>query len=483
MSFLSKNTEKRSKQFRLVKFFAYASFVVLIIFSLPFSMVISQRAKDVLMKSHETYALLLGENLNHQVFQNFVLPITQQFGKMRLREKRQQALMDRIVRNTTHSFKIDLVNIYDIKQGVIAYSTDPSLIGKKVRESLGYKKAVKGENSSRLVSGGDGIWWTGIQRLGAEKKLRTYIPFMGTGHFLGETEHVLGVFELIQDLTQEYESLVRFQYLIFGLSILIMGMIFVALLFIVHKAEKIIDERAREQRELETQLDQAARLAALGQMIAGVSHEIRNPLGIIRSTAELMGSMSAGNESQAKLSGLIVEESSRLNNIVTEFLDFARPQKPHFQDCDLNEILQKNIQFLKNELETKKILLQDGLPPRSLPLLADPQLLYRSFLNIFMNAIQAMENGGTLSLSVSENEDHYRIAIDDDGLGIRDEDLKKIFDPFFSTKDKGSGLGLAIVRNIIEGHNGRIWIESRHETADSEETGTSVFIKLPKHLR
>ena len=328
MSPSNKSTPTKEKQFRLVKFFAYASFIVLIIFSLPYSMVISQRAKDILMKNHETYALLLGQNLNHQVFQNFVLPITRQFGKMRLREQQQQALMDRIVRNTTHSFKIDLVNMYDINQGVIAYSTDPILIGKKVRESLGYKKAVMGQNSSRLVSGGDSILETG--RMGGEKKLRTYIPFMGAGPFLGDTGQVLGVFELIQDLTEEYASLVRFQYLIFGLSILIMGMIFVALLFIVHKAEKTISERAKEQRELEAQLNQAEKLATLGQMIAGVSHEIRNPLGIIRSTAELLGSMSGTNKNQAKLSGLIVEESSRLNNIVTEFLDFARPQTPPF---------------------------------------------------------------------------------------------------------------------------------------------------------
>ena len=443
-------------------------------------MVISQRAKDILMRSHETYALLLGENLNYQVFQNFVLPVTRQFGKMRLREKEQQELMDRIVRNTTHSFKIDLVNIYDINQGVVAYSTDPSLIGKKVRESLGYKKAVKGQNSSRLVSEGDGIWGTGIQRMGGEKKLRTYIPFMGARPFMGDTGHVLGVFELIQDLTQEYESLVQFQYLIFGLSILIMGMIFVALLFIVHKAEKTISERAKEQRELEAQLNQAERLAALGQMIAGVSHEIRNPLGIIRSTAELLGSMSGANESQAKLSSLIIEESSRLNNIVTEFLDFARPQTPHLQDCDLNDILDKNIQFLQPELDTKGISLQDKLTHHPLPLRADPQLLYRSFLNIFMNAIQSMERTGTLSVFVSETKDHYRVTIEDDGSGISAEDLKKIFDPFFSTKDKGSGLGLSIVRNIIEGHRGRIWIESRHKESCVERTGTKVFIQLSK---
>ncbi|MBW1852698.1 MAG: hypothetical protein JRJ15_15005 [Deltaproteobacteria bacterium] len=158
------------------------------------------------MKSYENYALFLGENLNHQVFQNFVLPVTRQFGKIRLREKDQYEWMDRIVRNTTHSFKIDLVNIYDINNGVIAYSTDPSLLGKKIRESLGYKKAVQGENSSRLITGGTSLWGLGIEKMGGEKKLRTYIPFTGIDPFIGDTRHVLGVFEIIQDLTEEYKS-------------------------------------------------------------------------------------------------------------------------------------------------------------------------------------------------------------------------------------------------------------------------------------
>ena len=97
-----------------------------------------------------------------------------------------------------------------------------------------------------------------------------------------------------------------------------------------------------------------------------------------------------------------------------------------------------------------------------------------------MNALQAMEDGGTLSVSVSEDEDYYVVAVEDDGSGIQEEDLKKIFDPFFSTKDKGSGLGLSIVRNIIEGHKGHIWLESHLEASAPEETGTSVFIQLPK---
>ena len=476
-----KHTKTEGRQFRLVKFFAYASFIVLIIFSFPFSMVISQKAKDILMKSYENYALLLGQNLNHQVFQNFVLPVTSQFGKIRLREKVQYEWMDRIVRNTTHGFKIDLVNIYDINNGVIAYSTDPDLLGKKTRESLGYKKAVMGENSSGLISGGDDLWGLGIHKMGGNKKLRTYIPFTGIGPFISETGHVLGVFELIQDLTQEYESLVRFQYLVFGLSILIMGMIFVALLLIVHKAERIIDERAEEQRELEAQLNHAERLAALGEMVAGVSHEIRNPLGIIRSTAELLGTMPGSDESKTRLTRLIIEESSRLNNIVTEFLDFARPQEPNYQDCDLNEILEKNLMFLQPELDKKRISLYNNLNHRSLKLRADPQLLYRSFLNIFVNAIQSMPKGGVITLNVAEENGDYLVSITDSGTGINERNLSKIFNPFFSTKEKGSGLGLSIVRNIIEGHKGKIWIESKEEASLNEEgTGTRVMIRLPK---
>ena len=348
-------TPAEGRQFRLVKFFSYASFIILILFSFPLSVVISQNARDILMKSYENYALLLGENLNHQVFQNFVIPVSRRYGQIRLREKQQYEWMDKIVTTTIHSFNIDIVNVYDIGKGMIAYSTDTRLVGKQVRETPGYRDAIKGQHSSKLLAEGEDLWGLGIKWFEEEKKLRTYIPFRGMDPFSGDKGDILGIFELIQDLTQEYQYIQRLQYIIFGLSILFMGLIFVALLLIVRKAEKIIEARAREQRELEFQLNQAERLASLGQMCAGVSHEIRNPLGIIRSTAELMGGMPDSSESQKKLSNVIVEESSRLNNIVTEFLDFARPMNPNFQDCYLEEIINKNLDFLKPELDKGKI--------------------------------------------------------------------------------------------------------------------------------
>lgn len=469
-----KKPQPEGKQFRLVKFFAWASFIVLLIFCFPFSVVISQKAKEILLNSYENYALLVGQNLNHQVFQNVVIPAYRRYGQIKLREKEQYELMDRVVRNTIHGFNVDLVNIYSIGENVIAYSTDPDLIGLKVKASSGYRKAVKGESSSRLISSSFELWGLGIEVMGGTRKLRTFIPFRDVDPFTGDKGYIGGVFELIQDLTPQYESLVRFQFLIFGLSILIMGLIFLALILIVHKAEKVIEQRARERRELQEQLHQAERLAALGEMVAGVSHEIKNPLGIIRSTAELLGGMPDADDTQKRLSGVITEESTRLNQIVTEFLDFARPQMPNLHASDLVEIIEKNLTFLEPELEKSGVTVSHDLDGRSLDLVADHDQLYRVFQNLLINALQAMNHGGKIDIRVSEEKGGYLIEIQDTGCGISPENLKKLFNPFFTTKERGSGLGLSIVRKIVEGHKGLISIESR------ESLGTRVLVRLPK---
>jgi len=259
--------------------------------------------------------------------------------------------------------------------------------------------------------------------------------------------------------------------------LLSMALIFFALLFIVHNAEKIIQKRAAEQRELEEQLYLAERLAALGEMVAGVSHEIKNPLGIIQSTSELLTSMPNADEKQKRLSSVITEESIRLNRIVTEFLDFARPHKLNLHECRLEEVIRKNISFLKPELESKGIVVYDKMDNRSFKLQADDELLYRALMNIFINSIQAIDNAGSITVNVDEEKGGYRMEIEDTGSGITRENMKKIFNPFFTTKQKGSGLGLPIVRKIIEGHEGTVEIESQ------EGSGTKVIIRLPLKLQ
>ncbi len=468
-----RNSASEGKRFQLVKYFSLASFLVIIIFSFPFSVFISKKAKDILTESYENYALLVGENLTYQVFQNFSIPIIERFGMIQLSDKRQSELMDRVVKNTIHSFNVDVVNLYSIEQKVIAYSTNPELIGKKTIETPGYIAAVKGEKSSGLISKGKTLWGLGIERLGTEKKIRAYIPMSLMERWTGRA-FTAGVFELVLDMTEQYKSIVKFQYLILGLTILIMVLIFLALLLIVRKAESMIERRAREQRELEDQLHLAERLASLGEMVAGVSHEIKNPLGIIKSTAELLSDMPDANEAQKRLSNIITEESVRLNRIVTEFLDFARPQSLNIQDCRLEEIIRKNLSFLAPEFEKKGITIHENLDGRSFRLKADQDLLYRALMNIFINSIQSMADSGSITIHVKEQKDLYQIEIEDTGTGITQDNLKKIFNPFFTTKEKGSGLGLSIVRKIIESHGGTIGIKS------GEDSGTRVTIDLPK---
>jgi two-component system, NtrC family, sensor histidine kinase HydH len=464
---------KHEGKFRLVKFFSWASFILLAIFSFPFSMVISQQAKETLLRGCENSAVLVGKNLNHQVFQNFVIPALSRYGMIKLSDEQQYELMDRVVRNTIHGFNVDVVNVYDIAKGLIAYSTDPKLYGAKVVESEGYLKATVGENSSSITSSRYDLWGLGIDLLGGERKIRTYIPFRGIAPFSWEG-YVGGVFELVQDISEEYQAIVKLQYLIFGLSILIMGLIFLALLLIVHKAEKMIEERSKAQRDLEAQLHQAERLATLGEMVAAVSHEIKNPLGIIRSTAEFLGGMPDTHDPQKRLCSVITEESTRLNRIVTEFLDFARPQVPTLEPCDLKDILEKNLAFLGPELERRDVTVHHNLNGRSLTLMADSGLLYRAFLNILINAYQAVQAGGRINVTVQEASENCYVEIEDTGYGISLENMNRIFNPFFTTKEKGSGLGLAIVKKIIEGHQGTIWIES------AQGKGTKVKISLPR---
>jgi two-component system, NtrC family, sensor histidine kinase HydH len=463
-----------TSRFRLVKFFAYTSFVILTISTFILTMVISQRATAVLMKTYENNALLIAKNLNHQVFHYFTLPITQIYGRpISLREKEQAELMDKIVRTTIHSFNIETVTIYDTDKGQIAYSTDKGLIGLTGRGGMGYSAALEGKHSSRLLSREPALFGTWFMDFAEEAKLRTFIPFKAESpySYIG----ILGVFELVQDLTREYESIVKFRYLIFGVSLTIMFLIFLALLLVVRKAEITLRKRAQEQRLLEDQLHHAERLAALGQMVASVSHEIKNPLGIIRSTAELLSQQLSSDETQAKLSTIILEESGRLNDVVTEFLDFARPQEPHFQVCRLEEIIQRNLAFLESELDKKGIVASNSsLTANSFPIEADPDQLYRAFLNIFINAIQSIKDGGKLSVKVKEEKGLYRVKILDTGVGISPEHLGKVFNPFFTTKERGSGLGLSIVTKIIKAHKGKVWIDS------GEGIGTRVNVELPK---
>ncbi|MBF0510660.1 MAG: two-component sensor histidine kinase [Deltaproteobacteria bacterium] len=467
------------KPFALVKYFSFTSFIVIMLGAIILTWILSHRARISILERSEGYALLLAENLNHQVFLQFIVPTVFKFGEISLREEVQYERLDNIVRATIHSFHIDRVTIFDLKASIV-YSTDKALVGQENKGGLDYQVALKGRHSSRLVSKGGSMWFDFITVV-QEKKLITYIPLRAEKAFYNLTGPILGVFEITQDLSSEYEDVVKNQYLISGVSLGIMIMVFIVLRQIVKRGETIIERRSQERKKLEEQLNQAERLAGLGRMVAGVAHEIRTPLGIIRSTAELLGKKINKYEPNNRLAEVIVEESRRLNNIVTEFLDFARPQTPRLAPCNVENVLDKNLFQLASEMDLRQIILEKKYVGGGVNIMGDPDLLYRAFLNIFNNSVAAMPSGGRINVTTTvKNDNHdslFEVCITDTGEGIDPDMMKRICDPFFTTKEKGTGLGLSIVKNILDSHAAVIDFQS--PVAESSPRGTKVIISFP----
>ena len=170
-----------------------------------------------------------------------------------------------------------------------------------------------------------------------------------------------------------------------------------------------------------------------------------------------------------------MEESNRLNEKVTEFLDFARPRVPNLRPCDLEATLDRSLELLAPEMDRLGIKVTREYQLNGQALMVDQDLLHQAFLNILLNAIQAMPHGGHLTVSIlpGPRGQGGEIRFQDDGEGIDPEALNKILNPFFTTKEKGSGLGLPIVKSIIEAHQGSLEISS------APDTGTTVTITLP----
>jgi signal transduction histidine kinase len=466
-----KTSEEKVKPFRLVKYFTFSSLIVIFIGTIVLSVLNANWVRTTQLKMSEDYAKLIVENLNHQIFLQFILPVSVKYGKIQLSNPEQAQIMDSVIQSTLHGYKVSLVTIYDVKKNIVSYSFDKSIVGKENLGGQEYKKAVEGEQSIKLVQNGNFI--ETLLGFPADIKMVVFAPLRLERAKPGIEGPIVGVIGIEEDLSDDYRTIFRFQLLIVVTITIVMCGLFITLLFVVRRGEEIIEKRAIERQKLEEQLRRAEHLSSIGEMVAGISHEIRNPLGIIRSSGELLKKKMAALDQSNAIPDIIVEEAERLDNIITDFLDFAKPRQPNLTPCRIEEILEKNLTYLAPQLEEKGYLVekeQDSILPE---IMADANMLYQAFLNIFINSMQAMPAGGKIYVSIFSNRSGISVSFEDEGSGIPEEILKKVWDPFFSTKDKGTGLGLGIVRNIIEAHNGTIQITNR------QTTGSRVFVTIP----
>ncbi len=244
------------------------------------------------------------------------------------------------------------------------------------------------------------------------------------------------------------------------------------------RLEETSTELAEAYQRLQTtfeQLRRADRLAALGELSAGIAHEIRNPLGSIKGSIEILESEISEGHPKHEFIEIIKEETSRLNGLVQEFLEFARPPRPSIAAASLNDLIGGTISLVAKEAEQSGIQISEELDQTMPPLSLDSDQIRQVLLNVLLNAIQAMDRGGQLSIRSHYEGRNSRavVEVSDTGPGVAPDQLEHIFDPFFSTKSNGTGLGLSISHQLVENHGGRIIAVS------NPDRGLTLRIELP----
>ncbi len=228
-------------------------------------------------------------------------------------------------------------------------------------------------------------------------------------------------------------------------------------------------------KQVEEQLKRADRLAAIGRLSAGLAHEIRNPLASISGSAQLLCENNQLHDEDQRLLGIMVKEADRLNRLLSDFLTFARPQKPVTIDLDLSILLEELRQMLMRDQRFSKIDIQIVVT-RPCVFRLDRGQIWQVLWDLSINAAEAMTGKGTLVLAASD-DNHQNLIVEDSGPGIAKADRERIFEPFFTTKAKGTGLGLSTVFAIVEAHGGSI------ETGPSDLGGERFVMSFPQQLR
>ncbi|MDD2310588.1 MAG: ATP-binding protein [Desulfuromonadaceae bacterium] len=240
---------------------------------------------------------------------------------------------------------------------------------------------------------------------------------------------------------------------------------------------KVLQDQSEQLIAIEKNLRSAEKLSTLGEMAAVLAHEIRNPLGSIRGTAEILRDDYRPGDPKYEFINIQIRETERLNRVVEEFLRMARPLPTEIASCPVREELETVLLLVANDARERKISLLLEQPDVNVVVKGNGEKLRQAFLNIAINSLQAMQDGGSLKISTSVcredgTADICEIRFSDNGEGIDSESLVKIFEPFYTTKPNGTGLGLAITRKIVEGHGGTLQVNS------VSGEGTTVLIRL-----
>lgn len=464
------------KPLQFVRFISWTLFAIILGFSLLLSVFISKYAERTLLDKQEKFGQLLAENVSHQVFTRFVLPTVLKFGTISLRNETQANALDKVVRSTIHSLQVTSLRIYD-SQGVITYSLNKEEIGTKgnalFKVTRTWESAEFSSEIMAKVSKFASLFRVGLKP--GSLMLRAYYPLRAERSLTDMAANpIMGILEFEQDITPDFLSMLNFERLVIAFSLVTSLVLFFLVLAVLRRAERMSNEQLREKEQLIFELQQQEKLAGMGRMVAGVAHEIRNPLGIISSSSELvLKKAEKEGSSYTRLLQAIHEEAKRLTRTVAEFLDYARPKKPAMMDVNIGKILDQVVVFMEPECQKLGVIIHREYSG-NLSARGDKDLLYRAFYNLIANGLQAMDGKGEIHVTAAMEEGRLHVAIQDSGPGFSPEHIDQVRDPFFTTKDQGTGLGMALVSTIFESHGIGMHL------SNAEEGGARVDIIFPE---
>jgi len=235
-------------------------------------------------------------------------------------------------------------------------------------------------------------------------------------------------------------------------------------------------EQADQIIEIEGQLRRADRLSALGELSAGMAHEIRNPLGSIKGTAEILRDGVSPDDPKLEFADILIKEVDRLNKVLEDFLRFARPEPVELGRFSPNKVIEEVLELTRQQALSNRVEVEVALA-EEMEIPGRREQIQQALLNLVLNALQVMPDGGQLKVSSTVHGNEVGIHVSDNGPGIAMEDRDRIFNPFVTTRDSGTGLGLAITQRIIQGHDGHIHLES------TPGQGSSFTLCLPISMR
>lgn len=470
------------RSFGVVRSLAWVALTLTIILSAVLATYLGNTASKTLLKKNHDFASLLADNLNNQIYRRFTLPTISIFGRIALRNPEQYRALDQIVRSIIQGLHVDDVRIFSHEHEV-AYSTNQLELGSKAYASPSVGAALSADGPIFSVLS-EIPYWQAFFRINLEEdtfRLRTTFPLRIENKVLPAIPDgtVMGIMEFTQDLTRDFERAIRFQQMVLGATLIGSVMLMSVLLLMARRAELALAVRMAEEQRLLLELHQHEKLASMGRVVASIAHEIRNPLGIISSSAELLLKKSDDSSpGTRRILQAIYDEARRLSRTVSDFLDYARPREPKREPVDVAAVIGQALSFLGPEMQNRDIgLVRTGILDAPLSVFGDKDLLYRAFYNVMGNAIQAMGGTGTLTIHAARSQgpkNEVELVFQDSGPGFPEQAMEQLLDPFFTTKDDGTGLGLPIVSNIISSHGGRL------ELRNAPHGGAEVHIFLPE---